>query len=239
MNPFEILEISPGASPEDIKAAYHRLAKQWHPDRFSGAQKAQAEDRFRQLAEAFNMLKDSGRRTEAAQAAAAPQAPTPKPEGPAAAVPPAARTADDWFAEAKASFEGNDFERALGLIQYALRMETSKVEYYMLLAKVLDATQGDLRTRVKAYENVHKMAPKDPDTIVRLAELYEAVGMEARSKRMWDLAKQVAPGHRAVKARRPAGSPAKPAPGVPGAGAQGESLMEQAKALFARLTKRG
>ncbi|HLO68606.1 MAG TPA: DnaJ domain-containing protein, partial [Holophaga sp.] len=64
MNPYEVLEISPGSRPEEIKAAYHRLAKQWHPDRFNGAAKAEAEGRFRQLAEAFNMLKDTARREE-------------------------------------------------------------------------------------------------------------------------------------------------------------------------------
>ena len=58
MNPFNVLEISPDASPEDIKAAYHRLAKRWHPDRFMGAEKAEAEVRFRELAEAFSTPPD-------------------------------------------------------------------------------------------------------------------------------------------------------------------------------------
>ena len=52
MNPFQVLEVSPGASAEDIKASYHRLAKQWHPDRYMGEEKAEAEERFRELAEA-------------------------------------------------------------------------------------------------------------------------------------------------------------------------------------------
>src|SRR4051794_9187228 len=37
MDPFDALEIPPGASPQEIGAAYRRLAKRWHPDRGGGA----------------------------------------------------------------------------------------------------------------------------------------------------------------------------------------------------------
>ena len=49
MNPFDALEIHVGASAEEIKAAYHRLAKMWHPDRFTGAEKELAESKFRDI----------------------------------------------------------------------------------------------------------------------------------------------------------------------------------------------
>ena len=62
MNPYEILNVQPGATPEEIKDAYHRLAKQWHPDRFTGADRELAEKKFRQLAEAFAMLKTASPR---------------------------------------------------------------------------------------------------------------------------------------------------------------------------------
>lgn len=236
MNPYQILEISPGASTDEIKAAYHRLAKQWHPDRFAGAAKSEAEARFRQLAEAFNMLKDAGRRAEVDQRAAQESPPTAaKPS--AAATPPAARSADDWFAEAKEAHASGDRDRALGLVQYALRLDSGKVEFFMLLAKLLDEGQADLRTRIKAHENVHQMVPKDPDTLVSLAELYDAVGMEARSRRMWDLARSAAPGHRAVKARQRAQAAPRPKPAA-AAKAGAPSLVEQFRELLARFTKR-
>lgn len=234
MNPYQILEIPPGASADDIKSAYHRLAKQWHPDRFTGTEKAQAEIRFRQLAEAFNMLKDSGRRAEVDQRGIQePEPPAAKPLPP----PPAARTADDWFAEATQAHGSGDRDRALGLVQYALRLDATKVEYFMLLAKLLDEGQADVRTRIKAHENVHRMVPKDPDTLVNLAELYETVGMEARAKRMWDMARSVAPGHRAVKARQRTQAPPRMKAASPPSGGL-PSLVDQFKELLARFTKR-
>lgn len=234
MNPYQILEIAPGASADDIKSAYHRLAKQWHPDRFSGVEKEQAEARFRQLAEAFNMLKDAGRRADVDQRGAQDPAPPPSK---AAVPPPAARTADDWFAEAGQAHASGDQDRALGLVQYALRLDATKVEYFMLLAKLLDESQADVRTRIKAHENVHRMVPKDPDTLVRLAELYEAVGMEARAKRMWDMARAVAPGHRAVKARQRGLVSSRTKPASPPQGGS-PSLVEQFRELLARFTKK-
>jgi hypothetical protein len=37
MDPFASLDLPPGATPEEIAAAYRRLAKRWHPDRGGGA----------------------------------------------------------------------------------------------------------------------------------------------------------------------------------------------------------
>jgi DnaJ domain len=37
MDPFAALELPAGATPEEIAAAYRRLAKRWHPDRGGGA----------------------------------------------------------------------------------------------------------------------------------------------------------------------------------------------------------
>src|SRR3954447_26887169 len=36
MDPFAALELPPGAPPDEIAAAYRRLAKRWHPDRGGG-----------------------------------------------------------------------------------------------------------------------------------------------------------------------------------------------------------
>ena len=32
-SPYEVLQVSPTASPEEIRGAYRRLIKRWHPDR--------------------------------------------------------------------------------------------------------------------------------------------------------------------------------------------------------------
>jgi molecular chaperone DnaJ len=57
---YEILGLSRGASEQDIKAAFRRLAKDCHPDR-NGGDKA-AEQKFKELGEAYEALRDPQKR---------------------------------------------------------------------------------------------------------------------------------------------------------------------------------
>lgn len=61
------LGVSADASHEELRRAYHRLVKMWHPDRYATAidsMHAQAERRMRQLNEAYRTLSDPVARAE-------------------------------------------------------------------------------------------------------------------------------------------------------------------------------
>ena len=56
-NYYEILEIQPTATLEQIKAQYHLMLLAWHPDRFPNSdQKAKAEEKTKQINEAYRVL---------------------------------------------------------------------------------------------------------------------------------------------------------------------------------------
>ncbi|MCS7183259.1 MAG: DnaJ domain-containing protein [Thermoanaerobaculum sp.] len=55
-NFYELLGVQRSASTEEIRAAFRRLARELHPDRFQGAEKARAEERFQRITQAFNIL---------------------------------------------------------------------------------------------------------------------------------------------------------------------------------------
>ena len=57
---YETLGIGRDASQDDVKRAYRRLARKYHPD---VSKEADAEARFKEVGEAYEVLKDSGKRT--------------------------------------------------------------------------------------------------------------------------------------------------------------------------------
>lgn len=57
-NYYEILEIDKTASEEEIKKAYRKGALKWHPDKHPDATKAEAEQKFKAISEAHNVLSD-------------------------------------------------------------------------------------------------------------------------------------------------------------------------------------
>ncbi len=62
---YDLLEVSPNASPEVIKAAYRQLALKYHPDKQPDARaRQQAEERMKQINAAYNILSDPARRAE-------------------------------------------------------------------------------------------------------------------------------------------------------------------------------
>lgn len=54
---FAILGISPNATVDEIRSAYRRLAKEYHPDHYTGGSA-----RFRDIQEAYSVLGDNSRR---------------------------------------------------------------------------------------------------------------------------------------------------------------------------------
>jgi DnaJ-class molecular chaperone len=56
---FAILGISPKATLDEIRSAYRRLAKEFHPDRYTGGSQ-----RFRDIQEAYSVLGNNRRRRE-------------------------------------------------------------------------------------------------------------------------------------------------------------------------------
>jgi len=59
-NPYDVLGVSRTASSEEIKKAYRKLARRYHPDLNAGS--ARAEAKFKNLSEAYEILSDQSRR---------------------------------------------------------------------------------------------------------------------------------------------------------------------------------
>src|SRR6187551_3705951 len=59
---YEILGVSKGATADEIKKSYRKVAMQFHPDRNPGDKSA--EEKFKEAAEAYEILSDPDKRAQ-------------------------------------------------------------------------------------------------------------------------------------------------------------------------------
>lgn len=58
---YQVLGVEPGAGEAEIKTAYRRLARKYHPD---VSKEAGAEERFKAVNEAYEVLRDTDKRAQ-------------------------------------------------------------------------------------------------------------------------------------------------------------------------------
>jgi curved DNA-binding protein len=61
---YEILGVKRKVADKEIKSAYRKLARKWHPDVHTGKQKAEAEEKFKKINEAYEVLSDPEKRSK-------------------------------------------------------------------------------------------------------------------------------------------------------------------------------
>ena len=62
---YDTLGVEKGASKDEIKKAYKKLAKKYHPDKYQDTtEKKQAEEKFKEINEAAAILGDDNKRTQ-------------------------------------------------------------------------------------------------------------------------------------------------------------------------------
>lgn len=159
-NLFKILNVTTEASTEEIRAAYKKLVRQVHPDRFVDAdEKSQAEAAFKRIGVAYDTLQDplmrktyertvsytSPASSTASSSAASKSGPVGAQARPQPKPPPSASAEAAKKEQADKHYQaGRDYERknlmddAIREYKEAIRLVNAEAKYHSRLAFVLD-----------------------------------------------------------------------------------------------------
>jgi curved DNA-binding protein CbpA len=175
---YEILSIPTEASPDEIQAAYHELAKQYHPDRFQSKEfsedlRAKVERVFASVNEAYITLKDPAsrvrydeeRHTKESKVEAELKAR-------AGGHSEDEKTAEVLYRDARILLRKGDFEKAIERLKGCVWLSPEKAVYHHYLGVAM----GEIpKFRKSAEQHLLKAIELDSvssDSHLELAKLY-------------------------------------------------------------------
>jgi hypothetical protein len=120
-------------------------------------------------------------------------------------------------------------------MHYALKMDTERIEFHLLYVQIIDRPGGDVRKLIQTLETILRLNSREVNSAIRLAELYQSVGLSTKATRMWQTVRRIAPSHPVFQqdTKTPTGAAGQ----LQSLKEQGAVLVEQTKAFFRGLRK--
>ncbi len=197
---YEILGVQRGASERDVKAAYHRLARQLHPDKAEdGKDVSRLEKEFVAVSTAYNTLKDPEKRKAYDEHLS--RTDKAKPEGGGSlstgSKSPTAVTNDSGKMTAAAidkskasvgrraylmglkSLQDGDYTRAVEYFKMAIKNNPDTAEYQAKLALTFLRDKRGFSQAIEAANRAVALDPYNTEFRLILAEIYETAGSKS------------------------------------------------------------
>jgi len=134
-NYYQIIGVDSKASTNDIKKAYFRLAKLYHPDKFRGDDyknlRKDIDEIFNKISQAHKVLTSVSKRTEYEKSMS-----TPKEDQETIQKYTRVRNAELRFIEGKAAFQRGKQDEAMEALKWAIEMNPDESEYYRLMGQI-------------------------------------------------------------------------------------------------------
>jgi tetratricopeptide (TPR) repeat protein len=188
-NHYEVLDLPNSASPTEIKAAYHSLARRFHPDRFHQSEpeiRAKLEASFARIAQAYEVLNDAKRRTtydksRASQPGQKAAGSATDPRARATRNTPAAR-AETCFTLGTQALEGNETDAAIRYFSEAAILQPRQAKYRAHYGCALMRKPNLVRNAETEFLAALAIEPNNATFRLMLAELYQQLGMPKRAE---------------------------------------------------------
>jgi curved DNA-binding protein CbpA len=215
VNYYEVLEIPSDADDREIKKAYHKLARELHPDKAPSPEEARkVEDQFALVSAAYNTLKDPGKRADynkglaknnggaggaatatarvlnsgrgrPAAAGATTQGSGKQPNGPGI-TPERVSIAQKAFARGMQFFKEDNLAKAISFFEAAIQNNDQEAIYHARLALALIKEKRSATRAIEAAQRAIDLDPYNQDHKFILAGIYETIGSASNAERVYE-----------------------------------------------------
>lgn len=192
VNYYEVLGVERSASEQEIRDRFRRLARENHPDRYRGPDKADAERRFQTLTEAVNVLTNPSRRKQHDAELTSGGG-----KGGAADLTQVAKV---YLAKGVKAYKDGDWHGAYENFDMAVKHNPADAKGFHYLA--LAATRIPTYTR-QAVQAIESAVQKEPVNAVYLKDagmICRRAGLVAKAERYLDEALQWDPSNAEARA---------------------------------------
>lgn len=187
---YQILGLGRTASDEEIRSAFRRLARERHPDRFSGQARDNAEIAFQAITEAYNVLANPDRRKQYDQMLAF---------GNRTAVTDPREIAKAFLAKAVVAARAGETREADELFRQAVGHDPDSAKALHLYGVFLADQAGRAKEALRHVERAAKLDPMNPKILLDASRLFAEAGMVERAKRLGREAADLLPGDETVE----------------------------------------
>lgn len=209
-NYYDLLNIPPTASPDEIKKSYYSLAKKYHPDRYHQSAvadlKSALDTIFSTLAQAYDTLK-----VPATRCSYDAKALRPEPSSGTAAEKPAQgassgasgtahqKLAEMNYRQGRGHYEHRDYWSAIQALRQSVRLEPQNARYRYWLGLSLSRNTKWRREAEEHFLKAIELEQFTADHYIGLGQLYKEAGMQKRAENQFRQALQVAPENKAAR----------------------------------------
>jgi len=181
-NYYNILGVTKWSTPDEIKGAYYKKAKEFHPDRHfhlsSETLKNKLNALFSHLTVAYKTLSDPKTKREYDKSLSSTGAPVKGSN---------TEMARARFQEGKTAFRKRSYPEAVALFGQAVYLDSSIADYHFYLALAL-GKEKKLREAEESINKALKLDPFNADYMAELGHIYLKLGLNSRAKASFEKA---------------------------------------------------
>lgn len=183
VNYYDVLKVSKTASADEIRNKFRQLARENHPDRFTGAEREKAEVRFQVLTAAMNVLTNPARRK---------QHDADLQRGTSASQDPK-QLAKVYMSHGVKAWQSGDYETARANFDMAVKHDATDAKAWHNLALASAKVPSAVREAVVAAEKAAELEPMNPTYLKDAGLLIMRAGLRIKAQKYLEKALEWSP----------------------------------------------